>query len=108
MFASVVRIAIIAGLVGCSPGASDAEPAVPQLHLQNEAEFVTIVADYVRHTRGWADDGYTVRFNRRDSKMLVFWVLYNGNPPRQAGGGESFEAHLNPDTKRIEKELHFQ
>jgi hypothetical protein len=41
--------------------------------------------------------------------MLVFWVLYKGdNIHTPGGGGKSFEALLNPDTKHVEKELHFE
>ena len=63
---------------------------------------MNIVADYVRHTKGWANDTYTVQFNRRDGKMLVFWVLYKSDNFRTpgGGGGKSFAAILNPDTKR--------
>jgi hypothetical protein len=111
-FVRVARFAIIAaviGLVGCSPGSSDAQPQTPQMHVQNEAELTKVVADYVRHTRGWADGSYTVQLNSRDGKMLVFWVLYKGdNLHIPGGGGKSFEALLNPDTKRVEKELRFQ
>ena len=69
---------------------------------------MTIVADYVQRTKGWADDSYTVQFNRRDGKMFVFWVVHKSDDLNVPGGGKSFAAILDLDTKRVEKELHFQ
>ena len=111
-FARATGFAIVAaviGLVGCSPESSDAQPSAAKMHVQNEADLTRIIVDYVRHTRGWPDNSFTVQLNSRDGKLLVFWVLHKGdNLHTPGGGGKSFEALLNPDTKRVERELRFQ
>jgi hypothetical protein len=107
----LLRSAIVAAavvLAGCSPEAPQAAPE-PQIHVENEAELTQIIVDYVRSKKGWSDAEYTVELNRRDGKLLAFWVLYkSSDPPVPGNDGKSFEALLNPDTKRVEEELAFQ
>ena len=72
--------------------------------------LMDIVTRYIEKTRGWKKDQYTVSLRHKDGKLWHFWVYFNGarTPGMVGNDGKSFDAVLNTDTNRIEKELHFQ
>jgi hypothetical protein len=113
LLAELLRSAIVAAavvLAGCSPETPQAPPE-PQIHVENEAELTQIVVDYVRRTKGWRDVDYTVELNSLEGKLLEFWVVREteeGIVPAPGGDENAFVVLLNPDTKRVEKELGFQ
>ncbi|MBN9533878.1 MAG: hypothetical protein J0H10_11015 [Alphaproteobacteria bacterium] len=68
------------------------------------------VTRYVEKTRGWKKDQYTISLRHKDGKLWHFWVYFKGahTPGSVGNDGKSFDAVLNIDTHRVEKELHFQ
>jgi hypothetical protein len=72
--------------------------------------LIDVVTRYIEKTRGWNKDQYTVSLRHKDGKLWHFWVYFNGArmPGLVGNDGKSFDAVLNTDTNRIEKELHFQ
>jgi hypothetical protein len=93
----------------CWPGAAESANISKPPHVQHEAELTQAVVRYVCDTRKWPVSSFTVQLRGLDGKLFVFWVLFKGEDFHSVGGGgKSFEALVNPASKHVEKELHFQ
>ena len=112
----VFVISVIAAAVGVAISASYCfsapdKAASPTLtKLPADPALIAIVTKYIEQTRGWSKDQYTVSLRHKDGKLWHFWVYFNGarKPGVVGNDGKSFDAVLNIDTNRVEKELHFQ
>jgi hypothetical protein len=103
----ILAVALV-GLEDCSPTNSNAQSSEVHNNTEHETRATKAVADYVRKTRGWPDDTYTLQYKGRERTALIFWVLYKTDKAIPGGGGNSFEVLLNPETDEVERELRFQ
>jgi hypothetical protein len=91
-----------------APKEAASPPALAELPA--DPVLMTIVTRYVEQTRGWTKDQYTVSLRHKEGKLWHFWVYFrDARKPGMVGNdGKSFDAVLNIDTRRVEKELKFQ
>jgi gamma-glutamyl-gamma-aminobutyrate hydrolase PuuD len=72
-------------------------------------ELHKLVHDYVESMKGWEKGSYSIQLNRKEGDVTVFWVLHEkDNDIAVAGGGKSFEVHVNVDERKVVRELGFQ
>ena len=84
----------------------------PQSIMMHHVKALAAIDEYVRTTRGWPKNSYSIEFQRRDGDILDFWVIHSDdkveNPIAVGGGGKSFAVDLYSSSLRIIRELHFQ
>ena len=86
-----------------------ASPPVPS-KLPADPVLIGIVTKYIEETRGWTKEQYTASLRHKEGKLWHFWVYFDGarRPGVVGNDGKSFDAILNIDTRRVERELKFQ
>lgn len=109
-----MKLAVLAlgfGLMAAFPSGAVAAQT-DESQMVDPAPFVSIVRDYVKETRHWTEDQYTVRFsNWRDDGTLSFSVAWKWPPSRvpvPGDDGKSFYAVVDPKTRKVIKELQGQ
>ena len=109
---SVIGLSVVAAIVAsqCLSAAPQETKSPASTGLPVNPALMDVVTRYIEKTRGWKKDQYAVSLRHKHGKPWHFWVYFNGarTPGLVGNDGKSFDAVLNTDTNRIEKELHFQ
>ena len=103
------HLLFISALLAAAPGVALAQASGPP-HIAHEADYVQSIVKYVRNSRGWPDNSYTVEFYGKDGDSLIFSVEYQrgDNSTNFVGNeGDSFKVLFNPKTSKVERELYF-
>ncbi len=104
------HLLLVLAILGAVPSVALAQASGPP-HVEHEADYAAMVVKYVRSSRGWPDNAYTVEFYGKDGDNLIFSVEYNRgtNADNIVGseGVDSFKVLLNPKTGKVERELYF-
>ena len=78
--------------------------------LTNE-EIEQIARSYIAQEKGWSQTEYTIvqTDGKDDAGNFVVNARHKDDETLSVpGGGKSVELHIDPNTKRVVRELHFQ
>ena len=100
---------LVALALAAAPAPALAQASGPP-HIAHEADYIQAIVKYIRNSRGWPDNSYTVEFYGKDGDNLIFSIGYDrgDNATNFVGNeGDSFKVLFNPKTSKVEREMYF-
>src|ERR1700741_1608521 len=86
-----------------------AKPAGPSPANNDEPirQALVQVESYISETKNWRREDYSVKFNRRENTMLIFWVLHRDDKD-PSNKYRSVEVYFDTTKNVVVNELWFQ